>query len=58
MLWLESKRTVLFITHNVDEATDLSDTIYIINQRPVEIIEKINVEKVGKEKIKNILTAI
>lgn len=57
-LWIESKRTVLFITHDVDEAADLSDTIYIINKRPVEIIEKINVKKIGKEKTKNILTAI
>lgn len=57
-LWLESKRTVLFITHDVDEAADLSDTIYIINKRPVEIIEKINVEKIGKEKTKKILTTI
>lgn len=56
-LWIESKRTVLFITHDVDEAAFLSDTIFIINNRPVEIIEKINMDNEDKESIKKILTS-
>lgn len=44
-LWNESKRTVLFITHDIDEAVNLSDYIYIIKNKPVEIIGKINMEK-------------
>lgn len=54
-LWNESKRTVLFITHDVDEAISLSDFIYIIKNKPVEIIEKINLEKKNKAEAKNIL---
>jgi len=41
-LWKKSKRTVLFITHDIDEAVLLSDTIYIIKNRPAEVVEKID----------------
>ncbi len=44
-LWDKSKRTVLFITHDIDEAVLLSDVIYIIKNRPVEISEKIIISK-------------
>lgn len=43
-LWNDSKRTVLFITHDVDEAVNLSDYIYIIKNKPVEIINLIELE--------------
>ena len=55
-LWAESKRTVLFITHDVDEAATLSNCIYVINNRPVEIIKKINVS--NKDDAKKILLSI
>ncbi|NYB75822.1 ABC transporter ATP-binding protein [Sedimentibacter hydroxybenzoicus DSM 7310] len=42
-LWNESKRTVLFITHDVDEAVTLSDFIYILNEKPAKIIDYINI---------------
>lgn len=54
-LWIESKRTVLFITHDVDEAVYLSDTIFILKNRPVEIIKKINMENTEKELAKRML---
>lgn len=54
-LWIESKRTVLFITHDVDEAVTLSDTIYIIKNRPVEIIKKVNMKNKNKEDAKMLL---
>lgn len=53
-LWMESKRTVLFITHDAEEAVTLSDYIYVINNRPVEIIKKINASN-KEEAIKQIL---
>jgi len=55
-LWIESKRTVLFITHDADEAVTLSDYIYVIDNRPVEIIKKINVS--NKDDAKKILLSI
>jgi len=51
-LWSESKRTVLFITHDVDEAVTLSDSIYIIKNKPVEIMEKIIMNNKDKEETK------
>lgn len=54
-LYKESKRTVLFITHDVDEAVNLSDHIYVIDNRPVEIIKKLNLTKNNKDEIKKFL---
>lgn len=55
-LWVESKRTVLFITHDIDEAVLLSNTIYIIKNRPVEIIEKLkNISHNSIDEIKKVL---
>lgn len=55
-LWKESKRTVIFITHDVDEAASLSDKIYIIKNRPVEIYMDIDAKETkDSESIKNIL---
>lgn len=44
-LWNVDKRTVLFITHDVDEAIFMSDFIYVIKNRPAEIIGKIEPPK-------------
>ncbi|MEW6622876.1 MAG: ABC transporter ATP-binding protein [Bacillota bacterium] len=37
-IWEQFKRSVLFITHSIDEAIYLSDRVYVISQRPGEII--------------------
>jgi NitT/TauT family transport system ATP-binding protein len=37
-LWEKLERTVLFITHSVDEAVLLSDRVYVMSQRPGRII--------------------
>ncbi len=57
-LWQTGKRTVLFITHDVDEAITLSDSIYIIKNRPVEIVEKLHISAENKNEVKNILLNI
>ncbi len=55
-LWLESKRTVIFITHDIDEAILLSNVIYVIKNRPAEIIKKIDKNQYANtDEIKNIL---
>src|SRR5665648_104574 len=36
-LWLKNNKTVIFITHDIDEAVMLSDTIYLIDENPVKI---------------------
>lgn len=56
MLWNESKRTVLFITHDVDEAITLSNTICIIKNKPAIVAQIIDVDNTdNKDSIKNIL---
>ncbi|MFU8794759.1 MAG: ABC transporter ATP-binding protein [Dethiobacteria bacterium] len=35
-IWGKFRRTVLFVTHSIDEAIYLSDRIYVITQRPGE----------------------
>lgn len=58
-LWQKSKRTVLFITHDVEEAAYLSNTIYILKNQPAEIIKKIKKENYQqKEEIKKELLTI
>ncbi|WP_445488635.1 ABC transporter ATP-binding protein [Niallia sp. 03133] len=42
-IWEEHKRTVLFITHNIDEALFLSDRIFILSNRPAHILTEITV---------------
>ncbi len=55
-LWNKSKRAVLFITHDISEAALLSDTIYIINNRPVEVIKKLKTGSYqNTDEIKSIL---
>lgn len=55
-LWSKSKRAVLFITHDINEAALLSDTIYIINNRPAEVIKKIKTDSYqNTDEIKSIL---
>lgn len=42
-LWEEQRRSVLLITHSIEEALLLSDTIYLFSNRPASIIHKIDV---------------
>lgn len=41
-IWKKDKRTVIFITHNIDQAIFLSNYIYVLNNKPVEIVKKIS----------------
>jgi NitT/TauT family transport system ATP-binding protein len=43
-LWEKYKKTVFFITHDIDEAILLSDTIYIMSARPGRIVKRIDVQ--------------
>ncbi|MFA5449327.1 MAG: ABC transporter ATP-binding protein [Clostridia bacterium] len=43
-LWEKERRTVIFVTHNIDEALLLSERIIVIGNRPVEIISEQNID--------------
>jgi len=43
-IWGETRKTMLFVTHNVDEAVFLSQRIIILSERPGRIAETIHIE--------------
>jgi ABC-type nitrate/sulfonate/bicarbonate transport system ATPase subunit len=42
-IWSQMQRTILFITHSIDEAIFLSDRIYVLAPRPTEVILEVKV---------------
>ena len=42
-VWLSHPRTVLLVTHDVEEALFLSDTVYVMTPRPGRIAERVDV---------------
>ena len=42
-LWAELKTTIVFITHDIEEAIYLSDRILVLSRRPSEIVEALPV---------------
>ncbi|MCP3761359.1 ABC transporter ATP-binding protein [Domibacillus sp. A3M-37] len=53
-LWGDFQKTILFITHDIDEAIYLSDEVYIMSARPGEIKEHMSL--VGNNQIGRIRT--
>lgn len=46
MVWMEQRETIVFVTHNVDEAVFLSDRIMILSKRPSRVLDIIEVDEV------------
>lgn len=42
-IWEENRRTVLFVTHSIEEALYLSDRIYVLGDKPTRVVEEIRV---------------
>lgn len=53
-IWAETKKTVLFITHSIDEALLLSDRILLMGTQPGSIIDEIRIDKPRPRKIEDI----
>jgi NitT/TauT family transport system ATP-binding protein len=56
-IWTEEGLTVLFVTHDVDEAVYLSDRIYVLSSHPGRIKEEITVPLVRPRRYEQQLTS-
>jgi NitT/TauT family transport system ATP-binding protein len=43
-IWEKNQKTVLFVTHDIDEAILLGDVVYTMSARPGRIIDTISVD--------------
>jgi NitT/TauT family transport system ATP-binding protein len=43
-IWMEKKKTVLFITHSIPEAVFLADRVLVMTPRPGQILEDVRVK--------------
>lgn len=43
-IWGKHKHTVLFITHDIEEAIFLSDKVYVMSKSPAKILDEIKIE--------------
>ena len=43
-IWQETEKTILFITHDLDEAVFLSDRVLMISERPGTILDDVSVD--------------
>ncbi|HVF41250.1 MAG TPA: ABC transporter ATP-binding protein [Gemmatimonadaceae bacterium] len=44
-LWQEARRTVVYVTHDVEEAIALGDRVIVLSPRPARIIEECHLER-------------
>ena len=40
-IWEQNKRSILFVTHSIEEALFLSDRIYVLSSKPASILEEL-----------------
>jgi ABC-type nitrate/sulfonate/bicarbonate transport system ATPase subunit len=55
-IWEQSHKTVLFVTHDIDEALFLGDVVYVMSARPGRIKEEIAVD-IPRPRALDVLTA-
>jgi NitT/TauT family transport system ATP-binding protein len=54
LIWTETKKTVLFITHSIDEALFLSDRVLVMSAQPGKIIKEIRIDLPRPRKLEDI----
>ncbi|OCT14441.1 nitrate ABC transporter ATP-binding protein [Paenibacillus pectinilyticus] len=42
-IWEQNKRSILFVTHSIEEALFLSDRIYVLSNKPASVLEELTV---------------
>ncbi|MCS7130406.1 MAG: ABC transporter ATP-binding protein [Archaeoglobaceae archaeon] len=43
-IWEETKKTIIYVTHSIEEAVYLSDRIAVLSKRPAKLLELVNVD--------------
>ena len=38
-IWLETGKTVVFVTHDIDEALQLADRVVVLSNKPTHVLE-------------------
>lgn len=53
-IWRETGKTILFVTHNLEEAVFLSDRVFVLSERPSSIVDiiDVNLERPRTEEIR------
>ncbi|MBB6413763.1 ABC transporter ATP-binding protein [Mesorhizobium sangaii] len=44
MLWIETRKSVLFITHSIEEAIGLSDRVLVMSNSPGRVVKEIRID--------------
>jgi NitT/TauT family transport system ATP-binding protein len=43
-IWKTTKKTILFVTHDINEAVYMADTVYVMTRRPGKLKDLVKVE--------------
>ena len=43
-IWQEEKKTILFVTHDIEESVQLADRVVVMSQRPGTIRKQIEID--------------
>ena len=54
-IWKRDKRTVVYVTHDIDEALLLSDEIIVFSKAPVKIVAQTQVDKDNCQAVKDLI---
>jgi NitT/TauT family transport system ATP-binding protein len=43
-IWLQSRKTVIFVTHSITEAVFMADRVVVMSQRPGRVVETLDID--------------
>jgi NitT/TauT family transport system ATP-binding protein len=43
-IWQQEKKTVVFVTHDIEEAVQLADRVVVMSRRPATITEEVTID--------------
>jgi NitT/TauT family transport system ATP-binding protein len=49
-LWNKDKRTVIFVSHDLDETLTVANYVYVMSNKPMQIIETVTINQAHKQR--------